>query len=70
MYILMTEVLSRKLSVEMEADTIPGIRAVRGVEPINQALFANVSLLLGGASLNIARSFNGILQNFALSLDL
>ena len=32
------------------------------MEPINQALFANVSLLLGGATLNIARSFNGILQ--------
>ena len=58
----MVEVLSRKLSAEMAADIIPGIRVVRGVEPINHALFADDSLLLGGALLNIDRSFNGILQ--------
>ena len=62
MYILMAEVLSRNLSAEMATDIIPRIRAARGVEPINQALSADDSLLLGGASLNIARAFNGILQ--------
>ena len=50
---------------------VPGIRAARGVKPINHALFADDSLLLGGASLNIARSFNGILQNLcSISGDL
>ena len=59
----MAEFLSRKLSAEMEANIIPGIRDVRGVEPINHTLFTDDSLLFGGASLNIAHSFNGILQN-------
>ena len=64
LYILMADFLSRKLSAEMAVGIIPGNRVVRGVEPINHALFADDSLLLGGASLNIARAFNGILQNF------
>ena len=59
----MAEFLSRKLSAKMAADIIPGIRDVRGVEPINHTLFTDDSLLFGGASLNIAHSFNGILQN-------
>ena len=60
----MAEFLCRKLSAEMEANIIPGIRDVRGVEPINHTLFTDDSLLFGGASLNIAHAFNGILQNF------
>ena len=60
----MAEALSRMLSTEMAVGTIPGIRAVRGVEPINHALFADDSLLLNGASLIIAHSFDIILLNF------
>ena len=60
----MAEVLSRKLSAEITVDIIPGIRAPRGAEPINHALFTDDSLLLGGASLNITCVFNGILQKF------
>jgi hypothetical protein len=37
---------------------------VKGTEPINHALFVDDSLLLGGASLRIARAFNEIIQNF------
>ena len=66
LYILMAEFLSRKLSAELVAGAIPGIKAARGVGSINHALFVDDSLLLGGASLNIARAFNGILQNFCL----
>ena len=61
LYILMEETLSRKLKVEKEASYIPGIKIERGVEPVNHALFADDSLLLGGASLKIAHAFNEIL---------
>ena len=67
----MAEALSRKLFAEMivgiipgirDTSIIPGIRDTRGEKPINHALFVDDSLLLGGASLNIARAFNGILH--------
>ena len=38
------------------------------MDPINHALFADDSLLLGGASWKIARAFNEILQKFCLIL--
>ena len=60
----MDESLSRKLAIELVAGSLPGIKETRGVDPINHALFADDSLLLGGASLNIARAFNEILQFF------
>ena len=66
LYILKAKTLSRKLSAEKEVGYIPGIKIARGVDPINHALFANDSLLLGGASLKIARAFNVILQKFYL----
>ena len=62
----MAETLSRKLTVEKEAGYIPGIKIVTGVDSINHALFADDSLLLGGSSLKIARSFNEILQKNCL----
>ena len=64
LYILMVESLSRKLIVEKEAGYIPGIKIARGVDPINHALFVDDSLLLGGASMKIARAFNEILKKF------
>ena len=67
LYILMVESLSRKLSVEKEARFLPGIKIARGIDPINHALFADDSLLLGGASLMIARAFNVVFQNFCQS---
>ena len=51
----------------MVAGSILGIKATIGVDPINHALFANDSLLLGGASLNIAQTFNEMLQFFCLT---
>ena len=63
----MAETLSRKLSAELVASTIPGIKATRGVAPINHAPFADDSLLLGGASMPISWAFNVILKNFCLS---
>ena len=66
LYILMAENLNRKLSAEKEVGYILGIKIARGVDPINHALFADDSLLLGGATLTIARAFNEILQKFCL----
>ena len=57
----MAEVLSRKHSSEMVFGSLLGINIARGVAPINHALFADDSLLLGGASLIIAQAFNVIL---------
>ena len=67
LYILMAEYLSRKLLAELAVGSLLGIKIASGVNPFNHALFANDSLLLGGASLTIARAFNGILLNFYLS---
>ena len=50
----MAKSLSRKLSVAKEARFIPGIKITRGVDPINHAILADDSLLLGGASVMIA----------------
>ena len=54
LYILMVESLSRKLIAKLVAGSLLGIKIARGVDPINHALFYDDSLLLGGASLNIA----------------
>ena len=62
----MADTLSRKLFAEKEAGIILGIKSTRGVYYINHALFLNDSLLLGGASLRMARSFKEIMQNFCL----
>jgi hypothetical protein len=64
LYILMADSLSRKLIAERNVGTIPGIRPTKGTEAVNHALFVDDSLLLGGASLRIARAFNEIIQNF------
>ena len=66
LYILMAESLRRKITDKLVIGTLPGIKAVRGVNPINHALFANDSLLLGGASLKISRAFDEILQNLCV----
>ena len=65
LYILMAETLSRKLLVEKKAGYIPGIIIARGVDPINHALFVDDSLLLGGASMKIARDFDVVLKNLS-----
>jgi hypothetical protein len=64
LYILMADSLRRKLTANKLIGTLPGIKATRGTEPINHAMFVDDSLLLGGASLNIARAFNEFIQSF------
>jgi hypothetical protein len=64
MYILMEYSLSRKITAENKAGIVPCIRLMKGIDSINQSLFADDSLMPGGASINIAKIFNKILQSF------
>jgi hypothetical protein len=64
LYILMADSLSRKLTVEKKVGTVPNIRLMKGFDPINHALFVDDSLMLGGASIKIAKNFSEILQSF------
>ena len=60
----MADSLSRKLIVEKNVGTIPGIKSVSAVESINHALFADDTLLFGGALMRLARVFKEIMQDF------
>ena len=55
LYILMVDSLSRKLTVGKNVGTILGIKSTSEVDSINHALFVDDMLLLGGASLRLAR---------------
>ena len=61
----MVDSLSRKLTAGKNDGIILGINSATGVEAINHALFADDTLLLGGASLKMARFF---FRNYALVL--
>ena len=60
----MADSLSKKLAAEMNTGGLPGIRTSNALNPINHALFANDSLLLGGASIRIAKSFDFVLKSY------
>ena len=64
LYILMEDAFSRKLDAKKKVGTIPGIRIVNVIEPINHSLFVDDSLLLGGASTIISKAFIRIIQDF------
>jgi hypothetical protein len=64
LYILMADSLSRKLTAERLVGNIPGLKPSTGAEPLNHALFADDSLLLGGASIRIAKAFDTVLRNY------
>ena len=66
LYILMVDSLSRKLTAGKNVGIILGISPSVGVESINHALFADDTLLLGGASLNMARVFSDIMNQFCI----
>ena len=61
LYILMVDSLGRKITVEKNVGTIPGIKSASDVESINHALFVDDMLLLGGDSLRLARVFKEIM---------
>lgn len=64
LYILMVDMLCRKLTVENIARALHGIIISNDMEPINHSLFEDDSLLLGGASMRISKVFNSILHNY------
>jgi len=64
LYILMADSLSRKLTAENLNWTLPGIRKITRTTLINHSLFVDDSILMGGASIKIARAFNGVIQSF------
>ena len=57
----MADALSIKLDAENNVCSVPSIRIVKGIEPINHSVFVDDSLLLGGASIIISKAFNRIL---------
>ena len=62
----MADSLSRKLIVEKNVGTISGIKSISAVDFINHALFVDDTLLLGGASMRLARIFKEIMQDFCI----
>ena len=66
LYILMVDSLSRKLTSGKNNGITLGITSAVGVEAINHALFTNDTLLLGGASLKMARAFSEIMHQFCI----
>eukprot|EP00253_Pinus_taeda_P004488 PITA_04488 len=64
LYILMAESLSRKLEAERMSGSLPGLKPTNRVNPLNHALFADDSILLGGASTRIAKAFDTIIRNY------
>jgi hypothetical protein len=67
----MADSLSRKLTAERLVGNILGLKPSNRAEPLNHALFADDSLLLGGASIRIAKAFDTVLRNYCrVSRDL
>jgi len=64
LYIIMAETLSRAPEKQRKERNITGIRIAKGVKTINHSLFADDTLLLGGASTIIARRFKKVLDDF------
>jgi len=62
LFILQASVLSFLLNKKQADQEIMGISIVRGVKSINHALFADDTLLLGAASLPLAKKFKEVLD--------
>lgn len=64
LYIIMAETLSIQLKSQRTKRERTGISIARGIKKINHSLFANDTLLIGGASSIIAKRFKKILNAF------
>eukprot|EP00253_Pinus_taeda_P003539 PITA_03539 len=64
LFILMAETLSLQLEHKRRTKEITGIDIVRGAKGINHSLFADDTLLIGGASSLMARRFKEVLDTF------
>lgn len=64
LFILMAESLSKSLDYNRRVGLITGIQFAQGTKNINHSQFADDTLLMGGASITIARRFKKILDQF------
>eukprot|EP00253_Pinus_taeda_P028873 PITA_28873 len=64
LFIIMAETLSLHLEHKRQTREIMGIDIVRGAKGINHSLFADDTLLIGGASSLMARRFKEVLELF------
>eukprot|EP00253_Pinus_taeda_P031511 PITA_31511 len=64
LYIIMADSLSRKLTAERLNGNILGLEPSHGVDALNHALFADDSLLLGRASIRIAKAIDTVLRSY------
>eukprot|EP00253_Pinus_taeda_P017813 PITA_17813 len=64
LFILMAESLSKALDFNRRTGMITGIQIEQGAKNINHSQFADDTLLMGGASITIARRFKKILDQF------
>jgi len=64
LFILMAESLSQTLDCNRRIGLITGIKIEQGTKNINHSQFADDTLLIGGASITIARRFKKILDQF------
>eukprot|EP00253_Pinus_taeda_P031705 PITA_31705 len=64
LFILMVESLSKALDFNRRTGMITGIKIEQGTKNINHSQFADDTLLMGGASITIARRFKKILDQF------
>eukprot|EP00253_Pinus_taeda_P033787 PITA_33787 len=62
LYILKADSLSRKLSAEKDSSSLLGLKPSNNSPAQNHALFVDDSLLLGGASVRIAKAFDVVLK--------
>jgi hypothetical protein len=60
----MADSLSRKLTAERTVGSLPGLKSSADAAPLNHSLFADDSLLLGGASPRIAKAFDSVLKSY------
>jgi hypothetical protein len=60
----MADTLSRKLTAERIASNIPGLKPSPEADAVNHSLFAEDSMLLGGASSRIATAFDSVLKSY------
>eukprot|EP00253_Pinus_taeda_P033982 PITA_33982 len=64
LYIIMADSLSHKLTAERLNGNIPALKPSHGADALNHPLFADDSLLLGGASIRIAKTIDTVLRSY------
>ena len=66
----MADTLSRKLELDMITGIAPSLKITKDLKAINHALFADDSLMLGGASTKIGSAYKNTLQAYCKASEL